>query len=480
MKSTGGLASAQWWISGAHSASVEGQGPGRVGGTDMKTGVSVTSLRRELSAESNRLAKSLAAAHGLGLTVTGGFLWAGWVGIVQNEADIGWRLLDGMRPGIALWSIFTIGFVLASLSILLRLLGLTKLLDQRSGPPASQRGRWWRHFRRDAFDLVGSFKVLSGVCLALALALVTLMAVVSVVVANEHRAEAATTGHAAIAPAAQTPQTVPAEPGKAPPTVAVKETAPWPLPAMLIGTLYLGLSIAILWIAVDSSRRARHTQWWDRSTEAPNGRLSWADVRALMDEDPLEFKSKPRPWWNLWKLFLAAILAFGWVLGWIFLYDYSTRINSTVLRNVGLGVGGLGIFLTLLGVIYTGRVNTRSANRQAWISDLRNELAAIVEALPRHEPGENMASARRAARRSRAKVELLLNPRERDHRALVAMIRHFFGYENIEIDRKVRQELGIEDGELACQNIRKERKSQLIRLINAVLKREWEQVKLVR
>lgn len=104
----------------------------------MKTGMSVTSLRGELRAEGNRLATSLMAGHGLGLTVIGGFLWAGWVGLAQSEPDTGWRLLDSLRPGIALWVLFISGFALASLSYLLRLRGLSTLLDHRPGSPAFQ------------------------------------------------------------------------------------------------------------------------------------------------------------------------------------------------------------------------------------------------------------------------------------------------------------------------------------------------------
>ena len=41
------------------------------------------------------------------------------------------------------------------------------------------------------------------------------------------------------------------------------------------------------------------------------------------------------------------------------------------------------------------------------------------------------------------KLELLINPSERDHRALIALIRHIYGYPRVEIDMIARQRLGI-------------------------------------
>lgn len=73
------------------------------------------------------------------------------------------------------------------------------------------------------------------------------------------------------------------------------------------------------------------------------------------------------------------------------------------------------------------------------------------------------------------KLELLINPSERDHRALVALIRHIYKIDDVPIDDIPRKELDF----VKAQPDMVVLKSQMIRLSNVVLKREWERVKLI-
>lgn len=69
----------------------------------------------------------------------------------------------------------------------------------------------------------------------------------------------------------------------------------------------------------------------------------------------------------------------------------------------------------------------------------------------------------------------MINPSERDHRALMALVRHIYGVDDVPIDRVPRRELGFVQDPADRVTL----KSQMIRLSNVVLKREWERVKLI-
>jgi hypothetical protein len=77
------------------------------------------------------------------------------------------------------------------------------------------------------------------------------------------------------------------------------------------------------------------------------------------------------------------------------------------------------------------------------------------------------------------KLELLMNPSEKDHRALMALIRHIYGHHSVRIDMIPRTELGFTTLVPSNPADRSALKSQMIRLSNVVLKREWERVKRI-
>ncbi|MDD5585758.1 MAG: hypothetical protein PHY92_02235 [Alphaproteobacteria bacterium] len=256
-------------------------------------------------------------------------------------------------------------------------------------------------------------------------------------------------------------------------------------------------------LACDYFIRVHRKKWWDLSDAKPNGPPpDWDAVKKLMEDDPIGDK---RGCWfcrflerwrscGVLRLFLEVTVAFLcviiWGSGFLLIIQYGAKPLSKQIYNVGVGIGGIGVFLTFAGVLYTGRIYARSVNRQKWINELRGALSKLIHEIP--EWGDRKRKVTPVPKYEKtllAKVELLLNPSELDHRALIALLRHLYRIYDLDIDKIVRKKLKLDcdecmfegktDKEALVKKFR-ERKSQLIRLINAVLKREWEQVKHVR
>jgi hypothetical protein len=72
-----------------------------------------------------------------------------------------------------------------------------------------------------------------------------------------------------------------------------------------------------------------------------------------------------------------------------------------------------------------------------------------------------------------------MNPSEKDHRALMALIRYMYGHHGVPIDVIPRTEVGFAALVPSNPANRSALKSQMIRLSNVVLKREWERAKRI-
>jgi hypothetical protein len=237
------------------------------------------------------------------------------------------------------------------------------------------------------------------------------------------------------------------------------------------------------------------TSWYDRSKTGYLKRLSWADVRKLIEGDPLDFTRSFR--WLAFGQLIADILG-GLLIGCLWeavRYGIYCGVPSL---HAGSGLEdqmGLPIFLfgcgtlsaTIIGLILQMRLKARSGNRQKWIDQIRRVLAELIADLPAIGDGSwTIERKRRDYMPRHAKLELLLNPSERDHRALLALIRHAYKFDGLAIDNEIRHALPsrLFATEFPPGEEEKEHlialKSQIIRLSNAVLKREWEQVKHAR
>jgi hypothetical protein len=245
---------------------------------------------------------------------------------------------------------------------------------------------------------------------------------------------------------------------------------------------YRSTAIIGLIFAIQYLRRAYWTTWYDPSMTGFFGKLSWnPDVGRLMTEDPLTHTRRFR-----WKqvvqpikdLLFAVLIASGWAAGECGL-ELIRRggVTEDRLKAAAFLFGFTSVAATLTGVFYQLRTKARSENRQNWIKEIRQELAPLIASLPSPTDTPKLTNKKRAGYFAHhAKLELLLNPSEPVHRALMMLLRRAYRFEPGPIDE-------IPATKLACileQATDHELKSQIIRLANVALKREWEHVKHAR
>lgn len=113
------------------------------------------------------------------------------------------------------------------------------------------------------------------------------------------------------------------------------------------------------------------------------------------------------------------------------------------------------------------RASVLSKSRQDWINTLRNEIAGFMSCMGHMLPsavsgasqGGNTLQLTREVRLSYAKVQLLINPNEPDHQALVDKM-------TLMIEQLSQLRLNFDEANL-----------ELAALAQQVLKREWVRVK---
>ena len=261
------------------------------------------------------------------------------------------------------------------------------------------------------------------------------------------------------------------------------------IPFLVITLLsaHLLFGAALIYFVYLHFKIAHKKKWWDLSDRKINGRLDWNSVNKLADDDPSDDDVCRPKWRTISWLVLALemaglfLLSSMWISILFLIVKYGEKLHPQDIQQIGMGIGGVGVFLGFIGVIYTGRIAVRSVNRQSWINNLRDILSDLIHNIPSSVADKGTLSrAKQYAGPLIFKVELLLNPSEPDHRALIALVRHFYRIPDIGIDETARKKLGLSNEELLNKEKFDHQKSRLIRLSNAILKREWEQVKHVR
>lgn len=214
-----------------------------------------------------------------------------------------------------------------------------------------------------------------------------------------------------------------------------------------------------------------------------------------MVDDPTRFESTYRLGGIGNFLMSAAILLFGTaVLSNIayLVHRYVDSVSTENLADVATFAGGISIALGVITLLVQTRVATRSKNRQAWIDNIRVVLADLISNIPEVHSNtdqgtdndkltdaerEDVEDAQIFYMEIHAELELFLNPSEKEHRALLSLLRYMYRWEKISIDDEPFEKLNIRGLKLNEMDDWLELKSQAIRLCNVVLKREWEQVK---
>lgn len=231
---------------------------------------------------------------------------------------------------------------------------------------------------------------------------------------------------------------------------------------------------------------------------------SWKDVSEIIEKEQLQKSRIPYRVTIFIAIFIFDIIMII-LFTTIFIYIalilnfFNLLISILIWINIDTTMGTfiLATFLTLVGIYYQIQAQVRSKNRQKWINKVRNNLAIIINYIGEKNqylqqveprlyridittikpiPGNNIKSIPYLypeANLARLNLELLINPSEKDHRTLSTLLRRACGIDEIEIDKIVIEHIP----NLAKRDDYKSLITQIIRLSNAMLKREWELVK---
>ena len=213
----------------------------------------------------------------------------------------------------------------------------------------------------------------------------------------------------------------------------------------LVGAaLLVWLTLALGRHLADFFKRTCFTSWWDPA-DVPDGDLNWENLKRLVepDDDPMVNRGSLRTATTL--IFLCRLMV---ILGLMFLcgrvaaaalahpkipvflkLSGNNRIPADALMNLS---GNLTAFLALTAAVASIwfansqlRSKVRADNRQEWLANARTLLGEVVALAREHAVADG--SARAAINElldpKRLRFELMLNPREKDHRLLMHLLR---------------------------------------------------------
>jgi len=277
----------------------------------------------------------------------------------------------------------------------------------------------------------------------------------------------------------------------------------------------------------DDLRQASYTSWWD-PTDLPDGDLGWDDLLRLVapTKDPMEnggilrrgttFTHVARLAVAAAVLYLGSRLAAEWIakpgLPPFLERGGDDRLGADALINLS---GNLTAFLALTAAAASIwfansqlRSKVRADNRQEWLANARTLLGEVVALARGHAgaAGTDPPTFDDALDSRRLRFELMLNPREKDHRLLMHLLRRLAFLREPEraqaadggafliVLKKLcegRQRVRDADGTeksyyeaewkaiVECSNAAV-LTTYVMRLGHVVLKREWERVKAAR
>lgn len=290
--------------------------------------------------------------------------------------------------------------------------------------------------------------------------------------------------------------------------------------------------------------RTKYTRWFENSKSGKyyffitNNNDEWHDIKYYLTRESIEklqyevdcppitpFSPVKRQQTTIGRGIIVIFIILVHSLCTIFIIQILNHDIPETFSYFGV-VATAGI--TLVSLLSQQRLNARSKNRIRWINDLRLEMSSFFGALGWMEHAdtkdiitewrESTTSYRgKNQKRCRikettddlmcksrfslmSKLELMLNPSEKAHRTLIALMRLALGNDNLRVDKCIFLTLGITTNH--NYNKRTNRKyipdhkkyivsygpqkitqdeliSMIFRLAQIVLKKEWEQVKNV-
>lgn len=250
--------------------------------------------------------------------------------------------------------------------------------------------------------------------------------------------------------------------------------------------------VVVLWMR--RYRRVYNFRWYDLSVEGPTEEMNWPQIRNLMKTESLpespfypaccHWMPQRFPFRHIFVDLLGAAvcLLFFWGTLELLVDLHEPSPNYEVIRSLGILVGGLSVVAGVFGIFYQGRLKARAENRQAWINSIRSDLSHLIANIPSFDTDLRTIDKTLEAHHI-TNLDLSLNPSERIHRALIALLRLMHGLNDDTLDQEVLKRLSDNNQPLSLPTSKKEWNTQrcyIIRLSTVLLKREWEQVKHVK
>ena len=215
--------------------------------------------------------------------------------------------------------------------------------------------------------------------------------------------------------------------------------------------------------------------------------MKWHQIRQLMESDPMMHDKDWR--WPKKCRFLVTDIAIAIALITFFLGSFLLMLDyQTWDAKAGISAGLLGALVAGLTIWYNVRLKSRTENRQVWINSIRAEIGDLLATIPPPQAySREIDVAILRARPHFARLELYLNPHERVHRALLAVLRFLYDVDDKKVDEIARCKLRIFGNRRKWRSLYPKTatyrwlrwRSNAMRLANVLLKREWEQVKRV-
>jgi|GEM_PF-4768046 len=180
------------------------------------------------------------------------------------------------------------------------------------------------------------------------------------------------------------------------------------------------------------------------------------------------------------------VYVFVWASSGILAWNCGKGPSLDHLKDLLGSFGGIAAFLALVGVWYTGRINARSVNREAWVVHVREALAPLIADLPSYNLklyDSALVAAQMRSAKNLVTLALHLDLFKPDQRTIMALLHWFYrlrGETTITArERTDYEKLGLRTDPAQCQDAKvwHERKEQLIRIADIYFYREWEKVK---
>ena len=252
---------------------------------------------------------------------------------------------------------------------------------------------------------------------------------------------------------------------------------------------WVGVLACSLFLWLQRLERVYLKNWYDLSKNGPNEEMEWDQIRELMKKNPpqdrLTCSTLRFPLKHLVLDIVGFILALTILCASLKLILCVSHW-STDLVKLGVFAGVPALVISVAAIFYQVRLKSRSENRQEWINSLRTEIGVLIGSFP--PPNASDRSVEAVAHEMQhhlTMLELYLNPHERVHRGLMAVLRFMHGSARIGIDDEADEKLCIPQTRRPWKNHNEDNselewRTKAMRLANVLLKREWERVKHAR